>query len=477
MHVTQKMIAWLKQNDRAAMVPVARDADQLTKDLVYSKQIGRLLYDGKLDSETLASLSDDESESETMPSASEVFGQKNTGQRIRVKDSSESYSEKRFTATNKQGRPAADPFYGGECETLSEAAAARHGVLFKHLANRSGLVSVPLSEHERGLLGELTTEKTAWCGKIGGEHVEDVSGLHCKQLIDDAVSGGLEIVPIEFDRDVISFPLLHSELLPQVDVKPVPRGRRIEGASLATPTMTWGGGDSTNIALFDTTAMTQPIDTTIFVVDGAVEVGRDFMGDSPVEVGNLLTQLVGERLSAELDIVLATGNGTTRPEGLFTAAGVTTINAANGGAGPPSVADYLSLLFSLPKQYRTPAMRAMFVGNDVSYQRAKSIAVDVADDQRLVLGMHADAGSGAAVENYSVLGRPFKIVNAINNRSVAFAALSRYRLYRRAGLEVRWEGGGQTLARRNTILLIFRARFGGRLMDANAAAKWIDGQV
>src|SRR5690606_34534311 len=137
--------------------------------------------------------------------------------------------------------------------------------------------------------------------------------------------------------------------------KPVPRGRRIEGASISTPTMSWGGADNSTIDLFDTTAMVRAIDTTIFAIDGAVEVGRDFLSDSPIAVGETLTGLVGERLMNELDKVIANGNGSTQPEGLFQASGVSTISPDNTSSGPPTLDDYLDLLFGVAKQYRKAA--------------------------------------------------------------------------------------------------------------------------
>ncbi|MGE3180938.1 MAG: hypothetical protein AB7N71_04855 [Phycisphaerae bacterium] len=66
--------------------------------------------------------------------------------------------------------------------------------------------------------------------------------------------------------------------------------------------------------------------------------------------------------------------------------------------------------------------------------------------------------------------RQHAIQNDIANTDIGFIAMAKYRLYRRAGFEIRWESGGATLARRNTSLLIARGRFGGLLTDGAAAA-------
>jgi HK97 family phage major capsid protein len=79
-------------------------------------------------------------------------------------------------------------------------------------------------------------------------------------------------------------------------------------------------------------------------------------------------------------------------------------------------------------------------------------------------------------ESYSMLGRPHRIQNDISNSKIAFGDMSRYRLYRRAGGETRFETAGNYLALRNLALLVFRGRWGGRVVDASAFAKITDAQ-
>ncbi|MEQ8790251.1 MAG: phage major capsid protein [Pirellulaceae bacterium] len=417
----------------------------------------------------------------TTPDPNKVFGQGDAPY-VRVKNPGERYCEKRYEARHrKTGEVVVDPIYQRPCATMSEGAKARHGVLFKHLARKAGILREPATEHESALLTEMV-EKGAWCGRIGPESENasyfDYIGGHrnIKALIDDATSGGLEITPIEFDSDVITFPLLTGELFPNVDLRPVPRGRRIEGASITTPTMQWGGQDDAAMDLFNTNDMVAAIDTTIFAVDGSILIGKDFLSDSPVEVGNVLTALVGERLAQTLDAVVANGNGTTQPTGIFQAAGVSTVNTDNSASGPPSLADYIELLFSLGKQYRTPSNRVCFVSNDTSYQRSRSIRVDPQSsttDQRPVL----TGGDTTSFQNYMTLGLPHKVENNnIANTQAAVIAFMKYRMYRRLGLEINFDDRGATLRRANEVLMTYRARFGGKLMDASAMAKWTDGQ-
>ncbi len=352
MKLTEKLQQWLVAEDH-----IVAHADEKTFKLTAS----RLLADGTLTAEKFRELM---SEDDMSTKADKMFRGN-----IRVKGADERYDETRYAVKHaKTGQPVFDPVYGRECTSQSEASKARAGVFLKHLANKAGVVSDPLTEHEKGLLADVV-EKSSWCGRVGEEWHDELRGDHrVKALLDDAHSGGINVVPVEFDADLITFPLLHGELYPHVDIKPVPRGRRIEGGSIGTPSITWGGGDNTEIGLFDTTDLVDDFNTTIFAVDAAIEVGRDFLSDSPAAVGETLTGLLGERLQAELDRVIALGNGTVEPEGILTAAGVSTVNSDNGAAGPVTLNDFETLLFTVGKQYRRAAFRPMWLSNDTSYR-------------------------------------------------------------------------------------------------------------
>ena len=392
------------------------------------------------------------------------------GDSVTVKTPSERYSEKRFVGRHvKTNQEIPNPFTGAATEKPSQRDFAKSGCLFKHLANRAGL-GVQLDDHERGLLDEMAT-RDQWAGNVGGDYKERFTGV--KALLDDATSGGLEITPTFFDDSLITFPLLSGELLPYVDLKPVPRGRRVEGGSVSTPTVSWGQGDNVTVDLFDTASLVAEINSTVFGTAVAVEIGRDFLSDAAVNVGQILTTLVGERLANELDVVIANGNGSNRPQGIFQASGLGSVTTDNGAGGPPTLNDYISLMFAIGKQYRTPANRCAFLTNDTSYQRSRSIAIDTATpttDQRPALAPLTE------ISNYATLGWRHAIDTGIGNTVAAFGALAKYRLYRRMGLEIRFEQGGKELARKNLVLLVARARFAGRVMDASAFATWTNGQ-
>jgi len=294
-----------------------------------------------------------------------------------------------------------------------------------------------------------------------------------KAVLDDSTSGGLEAAPIFFDDMLIQIPLLHSEFFPKVKVVNITRGRRIEGASIGTVTIT-ASTEGTAISLFNTANFIAAFDTTIFVASGAIELGLDFLSDSPLDIAGVVAQNYQEVLLTWLDAQIIGGDGTTEPEGLLNASSTVTVNSTNGAGGPWTVGDVEALLFGVTKAYKggTDPSRIGFGSLEATYRRIRGIAVSTTD-QRRVFGM--------THEDYKVLMRFWGIGASgtggfTSNRQALFANFSRYRMYRRLGLTVTQETAGSTLRRANTMLLIARSRWGGHMETGSAVALCTDGQ-
>jgi HK97 family phage major capsid protein len=311
------------------------------------------------------------------------------------------------------------------------------------------------SEHEKSLLCYLA-EECDW-----DDSTETASRTRkgypggIKQLIDDAASGGFEAAPIVFDDEVIQTPLLHGELYPLVHEKPIERGRRIEGVSTGTVTGGWGGVDDTAVALFNTANYVAAFDTTIYRWEGAIRIGLDFLSDTPIDFNAHVTAQYGQRLLEDLDDVIATGNGTTQPQGIMNAAGATVV--AFGAA--TNLANYEGLRFSIAKPEHSSDMKAsaVFCGTETSYSRAIGIPVGAADARRVFGTL-----SGPNYDGYSIMQRPYKINESLTNQQIFYAIMKRYRMYRRKGLAVRTSTEGDTLIRRNEVLIVVMARYGGQ---------------
>lgn len=389
------------------------------------------------------------------------------GADIRWMSPSERYSTTKSAVISKSLKQAVVNDRGREVQTTSELERAYLGAWLKHRASKSGISNVEMTDHDTQLVNELA-DKGRWVEWNGNPDAPYAAAHKVKALLNDNTSGGAHVVPEIFDELLISFPLVNSEIVPLVDLRPLSRGLTVAAASVQNHTMQWGTASGTSISIFDTAALVDDIDTTIHPVSACIECGSDFLQDSPAAIGAQLEQNIGQRMLAELDRVIALGNGTTEPEGVFTASGLGTASPENTTTGPPTVADFEELMFAIGKQYLVRRDIA-FLGNQTSYQRARGIAVG-SSDQRRVFGMDE--------LSWKVFELPFAIQGDIPNGSVAFGNWKRYRLYRRQGAQAQWYSAGTNyeLGRANKDALIVRARYGGRVVDANAFATWTNGQ-
>lgn len=403
------------------------------------------------------------------PSAKDIFGGSppgNGSMNVTVKTASEMYcAKKSIGAHTRTGQPVTNE-RGAQVELPSQRELALFGAFYKHFGKRRG-IDVRWTEHDRELMEDLF-QKHQWVGTINNEYHESISGLEVKALLSDSTSGGLEINPIVFDDLIVTFPLLHSEFYPYVDLRPLPRGSNVEGASVGNPTVSWGPPEGTSIAPFDTDSLVAEINTSIYPIQGAVEMGKDLLSDSPVDVGRTIFDNIGQSLMAELDKVIVLGSGTNQPTGIFNASGIASVTPAGGAGAPIEVDDIEGLMFGVAKQYRKPG-RCSFFSNDTTYKRVRGIPVDSSSDARRIFGMsHND---------YVVFDCPWRVQNDITNPYLGFGDLKSYRLYRRGGHESEYITGSYDLAKRNMIALIVRGRYGGRVMNANAFAKITNSQA
>lgn len=404
---------------------------------------------------------------------------------VRVKSATEAYSDTKtaliYPETTKTGNR--HPFAGERVKDFgvpldegSELDQALAGVWAKYqiMSVTPKFGGTPhaafqrLSDHEKSLMAHLV--ENGWWDDSKTNRPSKVKGYRggLKALIDDGTSGGLEAAPIVFDDRVIETPLLYGELFPLVNTTTIDRGRRIEGVSTDTVTGSWGGVDATPIGLFDTTSYVAAFDTTIFRWEGAIQIGLDFLSDTPIDFGAHITRQYGERLLEDLDDVIATGNGTTQPEGVTVKSGTTSVTFG----GSTSIDGYESLRFGVDKaEHKGPNARtAVFCGSETSYQRVRALKVGSSDARRLFGMDHFGPNAGG----YTFGGASYRINESLGNQKIFYAILGRYRMYRRKGLAIRTSTEGDELIRKNLMLIVAMARYGGQLERGAVAAKTTD---
>jgi HK97 family phage major capsid protein len=387
----------------------------------------------------------------------------------RVKAESEKYNPGSPYIVHKSGyTPMVD---SKPVEHPSDQTRAKAGAWFKHwLRKQSGGDCAPLSEHELGLVKEMAHE-SLWT--MPDSNSPDGWGaprkLHeheVKALIGDTGTGGSYLYPTEFDALAVTYPLLNGELFPFVDLQSA-KHTAITTPVINNPTTLWNDSvDGTAATLFSATGLVTQLSTSFFPLSCFIEIGRDLMNNSVIDIASTLEQNIGQAMLKELDKVIAIGDGTTQPLGLFSTVGATAVPSANGTNGPLTTGDAESLMFALPKQYRSgDALRPCYVSNDTTYRRFRSTPVGP-DDARRIFGMdHA---------SYAMLDRPYRVQQDIADTKAAFVALAKYRMFQRQGFETRFTDQGITLFKSNTAILSVRGRFGGRMVDASAVAVMTD---
>ena len=419
----------------------------------------------------------------------EKTGTEKSETQVRVKSIAEQFSTTKSVATwDKSTSGYSREAFGGRrvdefvkglqygVDMPSELDLAIIGATFKAKAIRAmgHEAKHQMKELDKKLL-EYAAHECRFVGEINGKEYdgEKLSELHVKAIIDDSTSGGLEAVPIEFDSALILKPLLNGELFPYVNIRNVSR-RRIEAAIVENPTLTWGTAEGTAISLFDTDSFITAFDNNIYTVTGAIELGEDFLSDSPTEIGRVVVNNYGEAFRKELDTVIANGNGTSQPEGIFNKSGVSAITPVGGNGTAQQIGDYEALMFGVGKEYldeagRGEGSRAVFLGTQTSYSRARGIPVGAADARRIF---------GMDEQTYKLFGFRYAINSSAGNAAIAFALLNRYRMYRRQGMEVVYVGNTDwQLARESKRGILVKGRFGGAMELAAAMAKITAGLV
>ena len=349
----------------------------------------------------------------------------------------------------------------------SQLEKAMAGAWLKHkLASQLGTAHL-LSDHDRDLYQELV-ECGEWVGEVrdgNGTHYyrepSRLSPLHQKTLLADSTSGGQYAVPYFFDVDLVTFPLLYGELFPLVDLRELATSNQVKGATLANMTISAGPaeGDSPGITLQTTSSLVGQLTTNIYNATGAITIGRDFLADSPVDLQADIISLYQRALLQWLDKEIATGDGTTGPLGLFNTSNVLTATSKNSTAGPMTVSDIEGMVKTLPKQYRNKQENVVWVASDGLYFRIRGISVSGTDSRRIF---------GYDYEQYMLASHPFKIENDVPGSDLAFVNMSKYRMWRRKGMEIQVNDEGKTLMLANELLIVARSRWGGQLVDPNA---------
>lgn len=196
---------------------------------------------------------------------------------------------------------------------------------------------------------------------------------------------------------------------------------------------------------------------TIHRLNALTKISRELVSDAGIDLVDYLSTLFAEAVAVEEDRVIAVGDGTTQPEGLYSAAGLQ--DYAVGGA-----IDYDALVdiyYTLPGRYRD---RAVWLGADDVFKSVRKL-VDTAGQPLWRPGFEADSPD-------RLLGRPIITQSALPTSVLFFGDPKYYHIYDREEFVIEGSTQAGDAFAAHQLWLKTWERLDGKLMLAES---WVKG--
>lgn len=274
-----------------------------------------------------------------------------------------------------------------------------------------------------------------------------------KALSEATDSAGGYLVPDDFRAEVVRRLPEGSELYPFVTVIPTKRDAGKIPKLSTDVAMSWD--DTENAAFADSDPAFGQLSYTIHRMNAICRTSRELLEDSAVDLAGLLTQLFTEAVAAERDKVIAIGDGSTQPQGIYSASITQSVTV-----GTLSYAKLVDIEQSLKKKYRR---RARWVMSNTNVGRIKKL---VDDNGQPVF--HRDPTAGFAA---TILGYPVSQQDDLPDHTILFGDLSYYYLFDRQQLGIETTTvGGDAFVKHQFYIKVWE-RLDGKLALEEAFAK------
>jgi len=246
-----------------------------------------------------------------------------------------------------------------------------------------------------------------------------------KALAEGTESAGGYLVPDEYRAELIKRLPELSELYAPVRKIPVASdaGRM---PNLATDiSVSWAEAESATF--HETDPAFGILQWAIYRANAMTKCSRELAFDSAPKIAQVVSDLMVEAMAAEVDKVIAVGDGTTQPEGIVSAASVVSVSV-----GTLSFAKLIEVEFTLAKKYRK---KSRWVMNNTNVRRTQSLV-----DSN---GMPVFRRDPASPSGATILGYPVAQQDDLPDDTVFFGDLSYYLWFDReqVGLESTTVGG------------------------------------
>jgi HK97 family phage major capsid protein len=284
-------------------------------------------------------------------------------------------------------------------------------------------------------------------------HSEPGDELVRKALSEGSDGAGGYLVPAEYRAELIRRLPEMSELFPHVRRVPV-AGDSGEFPKLSSDvSIAWGRSESDDITETDP-AFTQ-LTWTVRNMSAITYLSRELVSDANPNIVETITALFTEAVASERDKMIAIGNGSSQPQGIYSASGLDSV-AVDGAL---SYAKLAELKFALRRKYHRGARWVM---SSTNLQRVTSLS----DDN----GMPIFRDALVAGESPRILGKEYSIQDDLPDSVVLFGDLSQYLWFDRERMVIESTSTGGDTFRKHQVAIKLLERCDGKLGLAEAFA-------
>jgi HK97 family phage major capsid protein len=291
-------------------------------------------------------------------------------------------------------------------------------------------------------------------------HTEPGDEMVRKALSEGDDGAGGYLVPADYRAELIRRLPELSELFPFVRRVPV-SGDSGEFPKLSSDvSITWGRSE--NDALTETDPAFTQLTWTARNMSAITYLSRELVSDANPNIVETITALFSEAVAAERDKMIAVGNGSSQPMGIYSAAGLDSV--AVGGA--LSYTKLVELKFALRRKYHRGARWIM---NSTNLQRVTALV----DDN----GMPIFRDALVAGESPRLLGKEYSIQDDLPDSTVLFGDLSQYLWFDRERMVIESTSTGGDTFKKHQVAIKLVERCDGKpgLAEAFVKATGISG--
>jgi len=266
--------------------------------------------------------------------------------------------------------------------------------------------------------------KNFFAAVLFGKNVEDEAVK--KALSEGTDAAGGYLVPDEFRAEIVKRAPELSELYPHVRVIPVSSDTGKIPKLSTDISLSWD--EAENAAFDEADPVFGQLSWSIHRMNAVTKSSRELVNDSNPNIVNVLNELFMEAVATERDKMIAIGDGSSQPKGIYSETGLDSVSVG----GSITYAKLVEIKYKLKGKYQR---NARWVMNSTSVQRIVSLV----DNNGQPLISNALLVNGAP----TILGKPFSVQDDLPDHTIFYGDLSRYYWFDREkmGIEATNVGG------------------------------------